>query len=114
MQATTDSPRYGIPSQARSALQEAASLCFPQGSPAGAGHQSPGDIPQLGFDEGLFFIWAQALLPRKQRVAIIKATIQFIWVFRFIEPLFNKYTREALQDPLLGFILMKIGIGEYK
>jgi hypothetical protein len=46
--ATTDSPRYGIPTHLASALHEAASLCSPHGSPGGAGHQSDVLIPQFG------------------------------------------------------------------
>jgi len=41
---TTDSPRYGIPTQLGSCLQDSTSRCRPHGSPAGAAHQS--DVPK--------------------------------------------------------------------
>src|SRR5260370_29021182 len=44
--ATTDSPSYRIPLHAGSARQAATLRWRPQGSPAGAGHQSLGFMPQ--------------------------------------------------------------------
>jgi hypothetical protein len=47
-QGAADSPEYARPSQRASALQAARFLFAPHGSSAGASHQSPWPMPQLG------------------------------------------------------------------
>jgi hypothetical protein len=59
-----------MPLQRLSALHDVASLCWPQGSPAGAGHQSSGDTPHGFFG---FFAAAplQPMVSAKARASIV-------------------------------------------